>query len=524
MHISAGKTVAKTLQVRFSKYLWAVLTALVILVGELWRLGAANPWWDEGWTLMVARTWVERGFYGRLLNGELAPPGLEAAFPTTRLVALSFRWFGVGLWQGRLPIAICMLVALVLLLWLVTQLYSRPVAQVMLVLLLLTPMHRQLHPLLVGRQVLAEPVMMLCIMAGYCCLWVAFKRSYWFILGTSFAWGVALCTKAQLLPFWAVAIASMGVAGLLYRRKDYFALAIASGIGSLICWQLLIWLQSWFLVGHTLPKAQLTDLYYVTAFVFVPQVRVNTLYRVALFALPTIAGLAWAIRVILRERTHHQHIIFVHVIEWSLIALTGSWLAWYALLSSGDERYLFPAFFLGSMFVAHMFVQWYSGANLAGIIDSAAGVFIGKGFSRFALRSIALTCFAAMTVPVTMITIYKEVTYQFNTSAVEVADFFNRQPEKEGLIETYNSEIMFFLDRPYHFPPDQTHIELIKRIFGGDFEQPIDYKPLAYNPEYIIVGGLPADWGIYSSVIPGPAFYLYKTIGIYSIYKRASSL
>jgi hypothetical protein len=35
--------------------------------------------WDEGWTLSVARNWVERGHYGRLLEGNLAPGGLEAA-------------------------------------------------------------------------------------------------------------------------------------------------------------------------------------------------------------------------------------------------------------------------------------------------------------------------------------------------------------------------------------------------------------------------------------------------------------
>ncbi len=40
---------------------------------------APHPWWDEGWTLTTARTWVEQGHYGPLLMGVPAPPGLEAA-------------------------------------------------------------------------------------------------------------------------------------------------------------------------------------------------------------------------------------------------------------------------------------------------------------------------------------------------------------------------------------------------------------------------------------------------------------
>src|ERR1041385_1891173 len=35
-------------------------------------------WWDEGWTLSVARNWVETGRYQRLLAGHLVPHGLEA--------------------------------------------------------------------------------------------------------------------------------------------------------------------------------------------------------------------------------------------------------------------------------------------------------------------------------------------------------------------------------------------------------------------------------------------------------------
>ncbi len=57
--------------------------------------------WDEGWTMAAARSWVERGYVG-----------LSAAVPTVASVALSFRLLGVGVWQGRLAIAVYGFVAL----------------------------------------------------------------------------------------------------------------------------------------------------------------------------------------------------------------------------------------------------------------------------------------------------------------------------------------------------------------------------------------------------------------------------
>ena len=38
------------------------LSVLGLLVAGLWNLSAPPLWWDEGWTLSLARNWVERGF------------------------------------------------------------------------------------------------------------------------------------------------------------------------------------------------------------------------------------------------------------------------------------------------------------------------------------------------------------------------------------------------------------------------------------------------------------------------------
>src|SRR5881628_3186587 len=134
----------------------SLLVALALLAIGLWNLSSPPLWWDEGWTLSVARNWVERGHYGRLLGGDLAPPGLEAAFPVTAPVALSFRLLGVGIWQGRLVGVLFMVATFLMMYYLASRLYNRKVALGTLFVLLLMPMHPDVHPLISGRQVLAE--------------------------------------------------------------------------------------------------------------------------------------------------------------------------------------------------------------------------------------------------------------------------------------------------------------------------------------------------------------------------------
>src|SRR6266508_1451546 len=155
----------------------AAIAILAVFVAGLWNLAGPPMWWDEGWTLSVARNWVERGHYGRLLVGQLAPPGLEASFTVTAPVALSFRLFGVGIWQGRLFGVFCTVTALALIYHLALRLYNQPVAIGTLAVLLLMSMHPQLHPLIMGRQVLAEMPMLCYLLAGYVCLLPAFRRS-----------------------------------------------------------------------------------------------------------------------------------------------------------------------------------------------------------------------------------------------------------------------------------------------------------------------------------------------------------
>src|SRR5512134_3160056 len=75
----------------------AGLLFLIVFGSGLVHLESFPPlWFDEGWTVCVARIWVEIGHYDCLLRGGPAPPSLAAHFPVVASVAVSFKLFGVG--------------------------------------------------------------------------------------------------------------------------------------------------------------------------------------------------------------------------------------------------------------------------------------------------------------------------------------------------------------------------------------------------------------------------------------------
>ncbi|NOZ06781.1 MAG: hypothetical protein GXP41_10625, partial [Chloroflexi bacterium] len=84
--------------------------------------------------------------------------------------------------------------------------------------------------------------------------------------------------------------------------------------------------------------------------------------------------------------------------------------------------------------------------------------------------------------------------------------------------ETYDSELFFLLNRRYHYPPDQIHVDLIRRAPRQDV--PIDYDPLAADPDYLVVGPFSRGWHLYDPVLEAGAFRLIRNYGRYKIYER----
>ncbi|HNP39859.1 MAG TPA: glycosyltransferase family 39 protein, partial [Nitrospira sp.] len=155
---------------------------------------------DEGWTVCVARTWVESGHYGCLLRGEPAPPSLAAHFPVVASVAASFALFGVGVWQTRVVGLLYTFAALLLLYAVARRLFGRSVAIAALALLILVPLKWSIHPLYLGRQVLGEMPLLCFLLAAFVCFLRSAHRPLWLVAAIG-CWSLAFMTKAQVAPF-----------------------------------------------------------------------------------------------------------------------------------------------------------------------------------------------------------------------------------------------------------------------------------------------------------------------------------
>ncbi len=102
---------------------------------------------------------------------------------------------------------------------------------------------------------------------------------------------------------------------------------------------------------------------------------------------------------------------------------------------------------------------------------------------------------------------------------MQVTQFFNTATPADALIETYDAELFLFLDRPYHYPPAQLSVELIRR---NSFDPcvPINYDPLAADPDYLVIGPFSRGWQLYEPILEAGAFRLTRTYGHYEVYER----
>jgi hypothetical protein len=472
--------------------------------------------WDEGWTLSLARNWVERGHYGRFLAGQPAPPGLEAAISVTGPVALSFYFFGVGVWQGRLVGVLFMLAALGTIYYLTRQLYDQSVAIGTLAVLLLLSMYPQLHPLFMGRTVLAEIPMLFYLLSGYTLFLLSSYKSIWFALLAVMFWGIALVTKLQVLPFWTISLA-LPLTIMLFKRRWKIAGLLAFGLsGSLLVSKVLPWVEQVLLQGYTLPKTPLHRLYSFTALVPLESNRWDALETTLVVGLPTLLALSYEIWKYIKSPSALSGEMR-EIVRLALVFLAGSWFAWYLLLSVGWPRYLFPATFVGSIFVAAMLHDWTHHFNLLSTIRHAVVALKPRQIKWHNLRTLLAIILVAWSLSITLKGLYHLYFIFPDTSAQQVAHFLNTQTPTNALIETYESELHFLLNRRYHYPPDQISVDLNLRNLGKNIS--INYDPLGADSDYLVIGGMGHGSELYRSILD-KEFRLLQTYGGYHIYER----
>ena len=506
-------------------FLWqnGLLLVLVIFVfvASIINLENSPPlWWDEGWTLTVAKNWVEQGHYGQFLGGEPAPNGLEASFPVVAPIALSFRLFGVGVWQGRLPGVLFTFGALGWLYYLSSRLYNASVGIGALFAVLFLLNLGSINPILNGRQVLADMPMMFYLLTGYACFLVATRqKSIIFLLLSIVFWGIAIIAKTQTLPFWMVSLVIPLILTVVQRKWGYSSLILVVLLGSWYMSKLFIAMRSFILQDHIIPGVTIKGIYQVIALVPLLNVRGRALIVLGISGLPTLFGLIYATWRYYKGRHHLSLENGKEVVRLALFLLAGSWLGWFVLLSNSGPRYLAAPGFLGGIFVGAMLYDLTDDFNFKGTIERAAQLLRLRDLSRSGLGATFAIVIAVPMAIVTLAVFYPGI-FSGDSSAREVADYLNTQTPPDSMLETYDSEIFFCLDRPYHYPPDQLLADLLRRYYyEQDFE--IDYDPLAVNPDYLVVGPTSAAWHVYDRVLETGEFKLLHVYSRYLLYERA---
>ncbi len=486
---------------------------MLLLVALTINLESTPPlWWDEGWTLSVARNWVEQGHYGRLLDRKPAPRGLEAGFPVTASIALSFRLFGVGIVQARLVAVMFTLAAFALLYELTCRLYNPLIGIATLLVVIFMSGHVDINPLIAGRQVLAEIPALAFLLAGYLCLILAEERLLLFMSAAVCLWSLALFTKVQAQPFWAVALLSALGLALLQRQWRSAKMFGAAFAGSLA-----LYLSGQALFLRIAPFSSVSGLTQIIALALSIRGRLIVLAETLLFGIPTLLGLCWGLWSFLKSKDRiHTH---TDLVRFSLLVLTGSWFAWYEALSLGWPRYMFPPAFLGSVFVAAMIDHWTNHFNLAYTVQQAASGLKKLRWHRQNLSALAATVLIAMGLGQTFAILHRAYVIEPDGSIKDVLHFLNTRTPRNALVETYESELFFLLDRRYHYPPDQVHVDLIRRNSLGESVK-IDYDPLAANADYLVVGHQSRFWHFYDPYLNAGGFRLLVRYSRYDVYER----
>lgn len=505
--------------------IWATL--LLALLGGLAGLDSAPPlWWDEGWTLCVARSLAELGHYGCLLNGERGPSTLSAHLPVVAPIALSFALFDVGIWQARLVGLLLMLGALLLLARLTARLYNQAIALAALLALLLLPTHWQLHPLYIGRQVLGEPTALFFLLAGYGAFLAALRRPAIWLLPACLCWAVAIMAKLQILPFWGASLIGPLLVALIlrqWRAGGLLALGLLGGYGLA---QLLDAGADLLLAGRRLPGAPISGLTETLSLVLLGSVRLEALIFLLSFGLPTVLGLAYGAWRELRplasgRRGAPAPLTPEATLRLVLLSLVGSWVAWFGLLSVGWPRYLFPAMIAGAPFVAALLHDLSGGFAPRRAGAALREAVARRQIGRSALQSLALLLLIGAMALLAGRSALLYARSDHDRSVVDAAALINSRLPPDALIETYESELFFLLDRPYHYPPPQVHVALIQQKFT-DPSAPAGYDPLAARADYLVVGPFGSWTGLYNRVLAAGDYVEYATVGHYHIYRRAA--
>lgn len=512
-------------------YIALFLIGIVIVFAIFFRLGSVPPlWWDEGWTVSVARNWIEEGVYGRYRDGMPYGLGLNGHNPVVLMTALSFRLFGIGVWQARLPGAILTIATLWILFLLTDRIYGRRIAYGALFILLLTPINEYVHPIFAGRQVLGEIPALFFLITGYLFFFFALRKNMFWIFLAIILWGIAIRIKAQEPYFWMLSLLIPLIAAGV---KRWYRESLLMFFGLISSWFVSTYgiakIESLLIAASYLPGSSLKGAFWTLVFVPAIPVRLKAIQLALAYCWLPIIGIAWGYWKSIKEFNSEDMDRSVIILRWVLLVFSGAWFAWYILLGMYWERYLLQANFIGAIFASALLYQMTGGFDFKFVFSNAKLLFklrrTDKGYFLSFISSmgsfllIFWLCSAVMLTLLSQFVWYLPAKY---SATKDVAEYLNTVVSKDEIIETYESELFLFLNRSYHYPPDQVSLELARRKHI-DPNTLINYDALEADPDYLVLGQYQEFGNLYSPWIESGDFKLIKQFPGYQLYKRVRS-
>lgn len=485
-----------------------------------------SAWWDEGWYLDSARNWIQHGHIGHYLDGQPIPPRIPVRFPVLVPTTISMKLFGVGIWQARLPVAILTIMALALYGYISTILYNRKTAIVaLLIVLILAPL--DLNPLYLGRQIWAEMPMMFYLLAGYTLIWLAISRNPWWAVGASLSFGIAIHTKLQVPPFWiaSIILAILVAAKLKQNTKIRILLSIA--IGSVFVAIVSYGIQNVLMPGSFNDPGLTRLLFNTVIFVFTIPVRLQAFTYGVIYSLPQILGFIVAGQQVLRMIFTHRSTIATtpeqydpdkEILRAAIWGLGASWCIWYLTMSLFWVRYLFPVFFIGTIFFAAYLGKLTEGYKIRPLIHKASSLLLGRAYNRINFESVLVLIALSLMLGATIKAISNFILYSNNNPKL-AADYLEKNIPHGAKVETFGSELFILAnDIDFHYPSDLVSMQLYRK-FIADPLLPIDYDPLLDKPDYLVVDPFSSFWQLYDIVMPPERIDLEAEVGGYRIYR-----
>ncbi len=497
---------------------WPSLLLVAGIGSLLWlaffNLGSSPAiWFDEGEALRGPKTLVQFGKYGVWSAGGFLYFGTNISVgpPVLLPIALVFKLFGIGLVQARLVIVTYLLLATGLF-WLCSYKVwqSKYLAGFALLLLCATP---GIDFITLGRQGLGEIPALFYFLVGTLAWFRANRadRPDWkWLLGAGSGWALAAISKNNyglILP--AVLIALWLLYRFYYRRKNWGwqaflfpLLMVAGGMGAWYGFVLIFLGNGDFSTNLNLLRATSGG----SAFVFSPArsfSAIKFLFGPSNYFGLSLAGLFYGLWLARKRSSGGQVLIFPLV--FSLF-----WLGWFVFASVGWPRYAFPALVVSQLFTARLL--WDLPGLLATLLQKPAWVGAARVVTGLAVAGLIIWSGSNLVAK----------TLRVEDSPQQMATYLQQHVATTSLVETWESELGFLTDHPYHHPPTELLDKAVRRKWSIGQVPPLAelYQPEKFGAEYLVDGPF-AKWSaLYHNALSSTHYQLVISFGNYDLYRK----